>query len=365
MVKIKDITQYLEQFAPLDYQESYDNCGLITGNPEWEVTGILISLDCTEAIVSEAIKEKCNLIIAHHPIWFRPLKKLSGQTYVERTIVQSIKHDVAIYAIHTNLDNVQQGVNAKLAERLGLQNPQVLAPKHATLMKLVTFCPTDHTSKVLDALHAAGAGSVGNYQECAFISTGTGTFKPNQQADPYIGKSDELERVDEERIEVLLEKTHQKAILKALNHAHPYEEVAYYFQELANINQNIGSGMIGHLDNEVSQKDFLQHTKSSLGTACLKHSVLTDSAVKKVAICGGAGSFLINHAIKSGCDAFLTSDLKYHEFFDADGKLLIVDIGHYESEVATKDLLGDLLNENFSKFAVRLSKIDTNPIRYF
>ena len=365
MVKIKDITQYLEQFAPLDYQESYDNCGLITGSDNWEVTGVLLTLDCTEAVVEEAIRDNCNLIIAHHPIWFRPIKKLSGQTYVERTIVKSIKHDVAIYAIHTNLDNVKLGVNHKLAEKLGLLKTKVLAPKANTLMKLITFSPKDNTSKVLHALHQAGAGAIGNYEECAFITEGTGTFKPNDQANPHIGRKHELEKVNEDRIEVIIEKTSKNQILEALVNSHPYEEVAYYFQELDNTNQNIGAGMIGDFEKGMDQQDFLQYTKERMGTPCLRHTALSEKPIKKVAICGGAGSFLIKNAIKLKCDAFITSDLKYHEFFDADDRLLVIDIGHYESEVSTKDLLRDLLNKKFSKFAVRLSKIDTNPIRYF
>ena len=365
MVKIKDITQYLEQFAPLDHQESYDNCGLITGNDTWEVTGVLVSLDCTEAVVEEAISENCNLIIAHHPIWFRPIKKLSGHTYVERTIVKSIKHDVAIYAIHTNLDNIQQGVNHKLAEKLGLIKTQILAPKANTLMKLITFSPKKNTSEVLQALHQAGAGAIGNYEECAFIGSGTGTFKPNEQANPHIGQKNELEEVEEDRIEVIFEKTHKYKILEALVDSHPYEEIAYYFQELANTSQQIGAGMLGYLEEGINQQEFLQYIKERVGTPCLRHTSLLEKPIKKVAICGGAGSFLIKNAIKLDCDAFVTSDLKYHEFFDADNRLLVIDIGHYESEVSTKDLLSDLLNKKFSKFAVRLSKIDTNPIRYF
>ena len=365
MVKIKDITQYLEQFAPLHYQESYDNCGLLTGDEDWQVKGVLISLDCTEQVVSEALESDCNLIIAHHPIWFQSLKRLSGKSYVERTIVKAIKNDVAIYAIHTNLDNVSHGVNYRLAKKLGLTNLKVLSPKPSSLMKLVTFCPKSNTDQVLRALHDAGAGSIGNYSDCAFVTDGTGMFKPNDVAAPHIGSPNQLEKVAEERLEVIFPRHLQGAIVKALTEAHPYEEVAYYLQELANHNQEIGSGMIGVLDKPLSQKEFLSHLKSSLGTPCIKHSELGEQPISKIAFCGGAGGFLINLAIQSGSDAFVTGDLKYHEYFEADGKILIADIGHYESEVSTKDLLSDIIKENFSKFAVRLSKIDTNPIRYF
>ena len=365
MVKIKDITHYLEQFAPLSYQESYDNCGLLTGDENWEIKGALLTLDCTEQVIEEAVSTGCNLVIAHHPIWFLPIKKLNGKTYVERTIISAIKQDVAIYAIHTNLDNVVEGVNSKLAETLGLGKLQVLSPWSSNLMKLVTFSPAANTEQVLNALHQAGAGSIGNYRDCAFLTKGTGTFRPNEQANPHIGAADKLEKVDEDRIEVILPKHLQGEMLTALKQAHPYEEVAYYFQELSNSHQQVGSGMIGWLENPMEPKQFLQHLKQRIGTPYLRHTEFSTSTIQKVAICGGAGSFLIGQAIRTACDAFVTADLKYHEFYDADGKLMLVDIGHYESEIATKDLLSDILNKKFPKFAVRLSKTDTNPIRYF
>ncbi len=365
MVKIKDITHYLEQFAPVGYQESYDNSGLLTGDEQWTAKGVLITLDCTEQVIEEAAANECNLVIAHHPILFRPLKQITVKTYVERTIISAIKKDIAIYAIHTNLDNIIDGVNNKLAQRLGLSQLNILKPKAAGLKKLVTFTPKSDTSKVLEALHKAGAGAIGNYSDCAFMTEGTGTFRPNQEANPHIGKTNELEKVAEDRIEVILPNHLQNQILTALNLAHPYEEVAYYLQELTNVNQEVGSGMTGKLESPLTANDFLQHLKQQLGTPVLKHTEPGESLIQKVAICGGAGSFLTNQAIKASCDAFITSDIKYHEFFDADGKLLLVDVGHYESEVATKDLLGDIINKKFPKFAVRLSETDTNPIRYF
>ena len=316
-------------------------------------------------VVEEAIQNQCNLVIAHHPILFRPLKKLSGKSYVERTILKAIKNDIAIYAIHTNLDNVKTGVNHKLAEKLALSKLEILAPKNYNLTKLVTFCPKENTSSVLRALHEAGAGAIGNYQDCAFLVEGKGTFRPNSEANPHIGTSGELEEVIEDRIEVILPTTLIQSVLKALTSSHPYEEVAYYLQDLSNTNQDIGSGMVGWLEKPLSPSDFLNHLKSAIGTPSIRHTELTDGTIQKVGICGGAGSFLINHVLKSSCDAFVTADLKYHEFFEADGQLLLVDIGHYESEVSTKDLLSELLNKKFSTFAVRLSKIDTNPIRYF
>ncbi len=365
MVKIKDITHYLEQFAPLSYQESYDNCGLLTGDENWETKGALITLDCTEQVIEEAVSSGCNLVIAHHPIWFQPLRKLNGRTYVERTIIKAIKQDVAIYAIHTNLDNVLGGVNSKLGEKLGLDQLEVLSPKSSKLMKLVTFSPSSNTDEVLRALHQVGAGSIGNYQDCAFLTAGTGTFRPNDHANPHIGEAHKLEKVAEDRIEVILPCHLQGKVLNALKSAHPYEEVAYYFQQLENTNQQVGSGMIGWLKEPQSPEQFLQHLKDRVGIPFLRHTDLSNQNIQKVAICGGAGSFLIGEAKKASCDALVTADLKYHDFFEAEQSILLVDIGHYESEVATKELLSEILSKKFPTFASRLSNTDTNPIRYF
>lgn len=365
MVKIKDITQYLERLAPLEYQESYDNCGLIAGDENQLINGVLITLDCTEEVVKEAMDTDCNLIIAHHPIWFQPIKKLTGKSYVERTLIMAIKHDIAIYAIHTNLDNVIVGVNSKLAEVLDLKKLNILKPKSSGLAKLVTFSPKQNTSTVLDSLYQAGAGSIGNYEDCSFTTPGTGSFRPNQQASPHIGSKGKLEEVSEDRIEVILPQHLKHQVISALREAHPYEEVAYYFQRLDNENQEVGSGMVGWLENPMNPADFLKFLKEKIDIPYIRHTQIGSDPIKKVGICGGAGSFLTRTAIAKSCDAFVTSDLKYHEFFDADEKLLLVDIGHYESEVFTKDLLFDTIKKKFSKFAVRLSKTDTNPIRYF
>lgn len=365
MVTIKDITQYLEKLVPLNYQESYDNCGLLTGDAKWPVQGVLVSLDCTEEVVAEAIQSKCNLIVSHHPIWFKPRKNLSGNSYVERTLIKAIKNDVALYALHTNLDNVDFGVNQKLSDKLGLTNTSILAPKAHTLMKLVTFTPATHTHEVLEALHNAGAGAIGNYEQCSFVGQGTGSFKPTEGARPFLGQANTLEKVQEGRIEVIFPVQLKTGIIQTLKQAHPYEEVAYYLQELANKDHRLGSGMIGYLKKPLSPQEFLQHLKDSMGTPFIKHSDTASDQVHKVAVCGGSGSFLIKQAMNTSCDALVTSDIKYHEYFDADCQLLLADIGHYESEVSTKELLSDILTKKFSTFAVRLSKAETNPIRYF
>lgn len=363
-MKIKDITQFLETIAPPQYQEGYDNAGLIVGDPMTEITGVLICLDSIETIIDEAVERGCNLVVAHHPIVFKGLKRFTGKNYVERTIIKAIKNDIAIYAIHTNLDNVlQSGVNTKICERLGLTNCRILAPKRQTLMKLTTFVPYPQTKDVLNALFAAGAGQIGEYKNCSFRTEGVGTFRPTGTANPTIGVLDKDESVAEARIEVIFDHFLEKKVLSALKNAHPYEEVAYYLHVLENENLAVGSGMIGEIE-EISGIDFLLLLKMSMHVSCVKHTALLEKKVKKVAVCGGTGGFLLNHAIAADADVFVTADYKYHEFFDADGKIVIADIGHFESEQFTIDLLNDVLQKQFEKLNVFSTKNITNPVNY-
>ena len=363
-IKIKDVTDYLESLAPRNLQESYDNAGLLTGDPSASVKGVLVTLDCTEAVVKEAVERGCNLIVAHHPIVFKGLKRLSGSTYVERVVIASIRQDVALYAIHTNLDNVKHGVNWKIGERIGLRNMRILVPRTDKLAKLVTFIPRDSVQQVLSAVYAAGAGQVGEYKNCSFSVEGTGSFIPGENASPHIGSPLQAESVEEVRVEVLLPSYRQEAVLKALKSTHPYEEVAYYLTALANENQDIGAGMIGDLEQPVEPLEFLRGLKISMDLDTIRHTPLPSHPIKKIAVCGGSGSFLLKNAIQEGAEAYVSADFKYHEFFDADGKILIADIGHYESEVFTKDLLVDVLTKKFSTFAINFSRTVTNPISY-
>lgn len=364
-MKVKDVTQYLESVAPGAYQESYDNSGLLTGDPGQDVTGVLLTLDCTEAVVDEAIVKDANLIVAHHPVIFKGLKKLTGSNYVERTIIKAIRNNIAIYAIHTNLDNVHTGVNRKIAEKIGLKNLQVLAPRKDTLTKLVTFIPTEHTETVLQALYKAGAGQIGDYKNCSFQISGIGTFLPSGNANPHIGKTGEQEQVTENRVEVIVPTHLEGQVLAALRKSHPYEEAAYYLTRLANENQEVGAGMTGEPEEPLEPIEFLKRLKNRMNLTTIRHTRLLDKKVTKVAVCGGSGSFLLGQAIRSGADFFITADFKYHEFFDAEGKITIADIGHYESEIFTKELLGEIFKEKFPTFAVNFSETDTNPIRYF
>jgi dinuclear metal center YbgI/SA1388 family protein len=363
-MKIKDITNHLESIAPLAYQESYDNCGLIVGDKENSVSKILLSLDCTERVVEEAIESGCELIIAHHPIIFAGLKKLNGANYVERTVIKAIKNNVAIYAIHTNLDNVSNGVNAMIAEKIGLKNITILQPKKKLLSKLVTFIPAEHFEKVANALFAVGAGDIGNYSEAGFSQIGTGTFKGNEKSNPAIGKQGVREKVNEMRFETIFPNHLTSNILKTLIQNHPYEEIAYDIIPLSNANQNIGSGVTGSLNESENALSFLKKLKETMATDCIKYTALHTEKFQKVAVCGGSGRFLLSDAIASGADLFITSDFKYHDYFDAEGQITIADIGHYESEQFTKDLLKRLLLEKFPTFAVLISKTNTNPVNY-
>ena len=363
-MKIKEIIQVIEQFAPLQYQESYDNAGLIFGQADREVTNVLLTLDATEAVIDEAVAKGCNLVIAHHPIVFGGLKKINGNSYVERVAIKAIKNDVAVYAAHTNLDNVRNGVCAQMAGMLGLEECRVLQPKRGLLKKLYTFVPEADVEVVRAALFEAGAGNIGRYSECSFNGTGQGTFKGAEGTNPYVGTPGERHFEAEIKLEVIFPVYLEGKILKALLVAHPYEEVAYDIVSLDNAYQQVGSGLVGVLPEAMEEMQFLQYVKQQFQTGCVKYTPLRGRSVKKVALCGGAGSFLLKQAIAAGADAYISSDFKYHEFFDADNQLIIADIGHFESEQFTVELFYHILTEKFRNFAPLKSTIKTNPVNY-
>ncbi|TAD85526.1 MAG: Nif3-like dinuclear metal center hexameric protein [Bacteroidetes bacterium] len=365
---IAQVVQCLEQLASPALQEGYDNAGLITGQFSWAVTGVLCSLDATEAVVEEAINKGCNLIVAHHPILFGAVKKLSGNSYVEKALVKAIKNDVALYAIHTNLDNVMLGVNHYMANALGLQQQgrRVLQPKPHGLQKLTTYVPPTHTQRVKDAIFSAGAGALGQYTNCSFEVSGTGNFRPSHQAQPFIGEPNgQQQSVAEVRIECVFPAQKQHAVVAALHAAHPYQTVAYDVVGLQNTNQEVGSGLLGQFEHPVPVGDFLKLLKHTFATPVIKHTAFCGPTVQQVALCGGAGSFLIKQAVAVGVDAFVTADLKYHEFFDANGKTLLADVGHFESEQHTITGLTAHLQANFPTFAILKSEVVTNPVQYF
>ena len=362
---IKEITDYLESLAPLGSQESYDNSGLICGDKNRKLTNALISLDCLETTVDEAIEKGCNLIISHHPIVFKGLKKLNGKNYVERVIIKAIKHDVALYAIHTNLDNYKYGVNKKIGDLLGVKDPQILAPGTQTLEKLSVFTPVSHKEEVLNAMFKAGAGHIGNYSECSFGSEGTGSFKANGSATPFVGEKDQRHYEPEIKLEVLISRHKKGQIISHMIQAHPYESVAYDIVPINNSNHDEGAGMYGELDEPMPVTDFLNHLKSTFDCGVIRHTNLHQDTIKKVAWCGGSGSFLLAHAKGVSADIYITGDFKYHEFFDAENQIIIADIGHFESEQFTIELIHEILSKKFTTFAPYLTEIKTNPVNYF
>ncbi|QTD37524.1 Nif3-like dinuclear metal center hexameric protein [Polaribacter batillariae] len=363
-MKIKEVTNYLEKLAPLQYAEDFDNVGLLVGNYDLEVSGILVTLDTLEQTVEEAIAKNCNLIVSFHPIIFEGMKKFNGNSYVEKVVLKAIKNDIAIYATHTALDNSKNGVSAKMCEVLGLTNTKILMPKKGIIKKLTTYIPSNNASTLRTALFNAGAGNIGNYDQCSFNTEGIGTYRGNESSNPVVGEKGKLHSEKETKISIVFESKNESKILNALQKNHPYEEIAYEITTTENVHQNIGMGMIGELPLEIEEKVFLQFLKQTMKTDCVRHSNFINKKIKKVAVLGGSGSFAISNAKKAGADAYVSADFKYHDFFKAENQILLADIGHYESEQFTKNLLVDYLTKKFTNFAIILSEKSTNPIYY-
>ncbi len=361
---IKQITDHLEELSPLAYAEDFDNVGLLVGQSKTEVTGVLVTLDTLEITIDEAILKNCNLIVSFHPIIFKGLKKFNGKSYVERVVMKAIKNDIAIYAMHTALDNSFKGVSAKMCELIGLRNTKVLLPKKGLIKKLTTYVPNKNADDLRQSLFAAGAGNIGNYENCSFNTEGKGTYRGNEKSNPLIGEKGKTHTEAETLISVIFEKHLEKNILKALIKNHPYEEVAYEIIGLENIHQNIGMGMYGELEKEMDPLEFLNLLKDKFQLKVIRHSALGDKKIKKVAVLGGSGSFAIGQAKSVGADIYITADLKYHDFYQAEDQIILADIGHYESEQFTKNLIVDHLTKKFTNFAIILSKNNTNPINY-
>jgi dinuclear metal center YbgI/SA1388 family protein len=363
-MKIKEILSVLEEMAPLAYAEDFDNVGLLVGNTDVEATGVLVCHDALESVLEEAIAKKCNLIVCFHPILFSGLKKITGKNYVERSIIKAIKNDIAIYAVHTALDNHQNGVNKIFCDALGLKNTKILIPKENFIRKMVTYTISENAEKLRNSLFDAGAGNIGNYEDCSFSSKGIGTYMGNEYSNPQLGERFEFVQGDEIKIEVTFEKHLENNILKALFSNHAYEEVAYEVYELQNKHQNIGLGMLGEFETPMDEKDFLLFVKEKMVSEGIRHSSFLGRPIKKVAVLGGSGSYAIKKAISAGADAFLTADLKYHQFYEAENRLLLADIGHFESERYTKNYIVDYLRKKILNFAIILSEENTNPVKY-
>lgn len=365
MTTVKDICNILDAFAPPVYQESYDNAGLLVGNPQMELTGVVFSLDITEAVIDDCISKKANMIVAHHPIIFKGLKRLTGTDYVQRTVLKAIKHNIALYASHTNLDSVVGGVNYKICEKLQLKDVTILSEKQNDLLKLVTFAPSNYVKQIHKALFDAGCGHIGAYDSCSFNMEGKGTFRALEGTNPFVGEVDELHEEKEMRIEVVLPVHLQYKALSVLKKAHPYEEVAYDIYALQNTNPTVGLGCVGVLEKAMPVEEFLSMTKDVFRLKVIKHTELCKKQIQKVAVCGGSGSFLLKEAIASGADIFVSGDFKYHEYFDADNRIIIADIGHYESEYCSIEIFNELITKKIPNFATYFTDVNTNPINYF
>ncbi|MDR6967841.1 dinuclear metal center YbgI/SA1388 family protein [Flavobacterium arsenatis] len=363
-MKIKDIIDVLEEMAPLAYAEDFDNVGLLVGDQNEECQGVLVCHDALESVIEEAITKNCNLVVCFHPILFSGLKKITGKNYVERSVLKAIKNDIAIYAVHTALDNHKEGVNKIFCDALGLINTKILIPKTNFIRKLITYTTPENADQVRNVLFEAGAGTIGNYDNCSFNSEGTFTFKGNENSNPVVGEKGKLHTGAEIKIEVIFEKHLENKILKALFSNHIYEEVAYEIYDLQNSYQNIGLGMIGELPTALTERDFMQFVKDKMQANGIRHSEFLNKEIKKVAVLGGSGSYAIKNAIQAGADAFLTADLKYHQFYEAENKILLADIGHFESERYTKNYIVDYLIKKMPNFAFILSEENTNPVKY-
>jgi len=362
---VKEIIAEIESFAPPALKEDYDNVGLLVGSADDEVKGVLITLDVTEDVIEEATENDCNLIVAHHPLIFRGLKNITDKNATGRIIIKAIRNNIAIFAGHTNVDAVYEGVSGRMAEKIGLMNTSVLSPQKDKLLKLVTFVPLDYAGKVREAIFRAGAGVIGNYDSCSYNLTGSGTFRAGENTDPFTGEKGEMHFEQEVRIETVLPGFLKRKVVAEMIEAHPYEEVAYDLYPLENEWAMRGFGIVGELEKPVPEAEFLSFLKMTFNAGCIRHTAFLNRPVKKVALCGGSGSELLGNALGAGADIFITADFKYHQFFDAENRILIADIGHFESEQFTKELFFDILTKKFSNFAIRLSKVNTNPIKYF
>jgi dinuclear metal center YbgI/SA1388 family protein len=364
MLTIGKICSAFESYAPLNLQEEYDNSGLLIGEKDMECSGVMFCLDVTEEVIQKAVQDRCNLIVAHHPLIFRGLKKISGLTSQGRILISAIRENIAIYACHTNIDNVLNGVNGRIADKLELEKRSVLLPKSGTLKKLVVFAPESHTEAVESSLFGAGAGNVGEYSACSFVSEGRGSFLPSENANPFVGEKGKRHVEKENKIEVIFPTWNQNRVLEAMRTSHPYEEVAFEVFQLENNNQAYGSGLIGYLKEPLDEQVILSRLREIFNVPVIRHSPLTNRKISKIAICGGAGAFLIGEAKRQGAELFITADLKYHDFFEAENQLVLADIGHFESEQYTVELFMDIFREKFPTFAHLKNHISTNPVNY-
>lgn len=361
---VNDLIGWFEEFAPQTLQEEYDNCGLQVGDKNTPITAVLLTLDITNEVVDEAIQYNCNVIVAHHPLIFKALKKITPENHIQNIIIRLIKNNISLFIAHTNIDNVIEGVNSQIADKLELTNRSVLLPLNNSFAKIITFIPEKHATKVQQALFEAGAGTIGNYDCCSFTSLGKGSFRAKTNANPFVGEVNKLHTEPEVRIEMIFPKYLQQNIIESLIQSHPYEEPAYDVLHLENANNRLGAGLVGWLPSPMDEIEFLEKMKKILHCEMIKHTKLRTKKISKVALCGGSGAFLIKNALNAKADIFITGDLKYHDYFEANESIVLADFGHFETEQYTKHIFYEIITKKMPKFVVRISETKTNPINY-
>ena len=361
---IEELTTFIEDKFPLSQQESYDNCGLIVGDPKKTVKKVLLALDCTEQVIKEAKLKKADVIITHHPLMFSSINKLTANDYEGSLIIKLIKSDIALYAVHTNLDNSINGINKYLALKLGLKNLQILVGKEKTFKKIITFVPKAYSQKVITALSAAKAGNIGLYSHCAFVTEGSGCFKPEKGAKPFLGELSKINQVEEVKLEMVFASENQKMIENSLKKAHPYEQPAFDIIELANPNPDIGAGIYGDLPAQINTAEFLKLVKTKLNLSYIRQSNSAKKFISKVAICSGAGFFVFEQAKRLNVDALVTSEIKHHEFLAAENNILLCDIDHHEGEIAAVNILDQIL-QKLENIDTLISKHNLSPAQIF
>lgn len=364
-MRCKDIFDRIERWAPREIAWERDNIGLQVGSADREVNKILLTLDLTEPALKKALEQNCSLIITHHPLIFNPLKKIDIQNNLKSRLIEKlIKNNITLYSAHTNLDYTKKGVSFILAEKLALKNLRFLSPIERTQSKIVVFTPSYSLEKVSDAIFSAGGGIIGEYSECSFRSNGKGTFRGSELSNPSIGIKKKKEIVDEIRLEVVADNWKINSVMHAIKKVHPYEEPAIDIYPLKN-RGNYGVGAVGELNKPMSAAYFLNYVLDKLKIRNFRYSGKSGGMISKIAVCGGAGSEYINDAVNAGADAFITADVRYHAFQEAEGKILLIDAGHYETEIFALDAVSRFLKKNFEDIEIIKFTKNVNPVIFY
>lgn len=367
---VKELIKYLEDWAPPGAAWEKDNVGLLVGSGDEKIENIFLSLELTGEVLEQALKKNCNFIFTHHPLIFNPVKNLDvNKNPNSKLIYKLIKNDINLFSAHTNLDFTKDGVSFTLAKKLKLNKITFLKNEESNQFKVVVFLPETNLDEVASAMFNQGAGIIGEYNNCSFRTNGIGTFKGSANSNPFIGKKENFEKANEVRLEVLVDSWKLNKVINAMLKSHPYEEPAYDIYPLRNKNVNYGAGAIGELDNEMNVNEFLKHVEKSLLLSNFRFVNGNKRRIKKVAVCGGSGSELLNDAISKNADVFITADIKYHTFHDAKNKILLIDAGHYETEVVilkiVEEKIKKLIKEKKENIKVYKYSSSTNPVKFY